>query len=56
MARSLKKPDAGKRSTVPAKLPGVPLLSPVEASDLMLAKLHREPFSGDGWLFELKFK
>lgn len=55
MARALKKPDSGKRSVAPATLPGVPLLRPVEASDLMLATLHREPFSGEGWLFELKY-
>lgn len=28
----------------------------IESTDLMLAKLARQPFSRRGWLFELKFK
>jgi hypothetical protein len=35
---------------------GVPLAAPLTASDLMLATLHKRPFSDRDWLFELKYK
>ncbi|TCK36698.1 bifunctional non-homologous end joining protein LigD [Paraburkholderia sp. BL8N3] len=38
-----------------AEQPGVPLLHPIEAKDLMLATLRRTPFSQEGWLYELKY-
>jgi len=28
---------------------------PIEAADLMLASLHRRPFSDPGWIYELKY-
>lgn len=55
MARLLKNMDTGKRSTSRAQPPGVALSAPVEARDLMLATLHRAPFSEEGWIFELKY-
>jgi bifunctional non-homologous end joining protein LigD len=38
-----------------AKAPGVPLTRPIEASDLMVATLHRRPFSDPAWLYEWKY-
>ncbi|WP_255504109.1 ATP-dependent DNA ligase [Caballeronia sp. EK] len=55
MARPLNKTNSDKRSTARAKPPGVALLAPIEARDLMLATLHRAPFSEHGWLYELKY-
>ncbi|MGF6870581.1 hypothetical protein [Paraburkholderia sp. MM5477-R1] len=36
-------------------MPEIAFARPIEASDLMLATLHRRPFSACGWLFELKY-
>ncbi|BCF95382.1 DNA ligase [Paraburkholderia largidicola] len=55
MRRALKKRDAGKRLALPAALPGVPLVRQIEAADLMLATLHRKPFSDPNWIYELKY-
>jgi bifunctional non-homologous end joining protein LigD len=35
--------------------PGTALARPIEASDLMLATLHRRPFSDPDWLYEWKY-
>lgn len=38
-----------------SKSPGIPLARPIEASDLMLATVHRRPFSDEAWLYEWKY-
>jgi hypothetical protein len=56
MPRALHAPDGSKKLAVRAKPPGVPLVQPIEATDLMLATLRRAPFSLEGWIFEWKYK
>jgi bifunctional non-homologous end joining protein LigD len=55
MPRALQAPDGPKKLAVRAKPPGVPLLTPIESRDLMLATLRRAPFSMEGWIFEWKY-
>lgn len=37
------------------KAPDVVLARPIEAADLMLATLHRRPFSDPDWIYEFKY-
>jgi ATP-dependent DNA ligase len=55
MPRALHAPDGSKKLAVRAKPPGVPLVQPIEATNLMLATLRRAPFSLEGWIFEWKY-
>jgi len=55
MPRALQAPGVAKKLSVRTKQPGVPLVQPIEARDLMLATLRRAPFSLDGWIFEWKY-
>jgi len=49
------RPTTASASIATISSPGVPLVGQIEARDLMLATLHRKPFSQDGWIFELKY-
>ncbi|MDP9155268.1 MAG: DNA ligase [Pseudomonadota bacterium] len=55
MARALQAPTTAKEIAVRARQPGVPLVMPIEAGDLMLSTLRRAPFSLEGWIFEWKY-
>lgn len=54
MTRPLKKRNRA-RGPQHARSLGVALLAPIEARDLMLATLHRAPFSEEGWIYEVKY-
>jgi hypothetical protein len=56
MPRALQAPDGSKKLAIRTKPPGVPLVKPIESTDLMLATLRRAPFSLEGWIFELKYE
>lgn len=44
MPRALQAPDGSKKLAIRTKPPVVPLVKPIESTDLMLATLRRAPF------------
>lgn len=55
MPRALQAQDGSRKLAIRTNPPGVPLVKPIESTDLMLATLRRAPFWLEGWIFEWKY-